>query len=334
MKELDLNIGAQVFCSGDRCGKLAKAAVNSETMQVTHLIVEEGFLLKRSRVFPISSVDRTTPDEITLSITVDELEKYPEYREEVVERPVRRHEDTLTPAAWREGMPHGQTVTTPVQTVRERVRYGVPEELAVIGRGTPINGLEGQIGKLDHLLVEAGGGEISRLVVQQGLLFTTQKALPVSIVESIAESGISVAARTEELRSLPQYEVDGYEGTGRDNSSHSAPNDPDAELVTRVAMALFDDPRTSKEVIEVIDEHGVITLQGGRGRSPSARCRRRYRRAASGRYLGHQPSADKPIELANESAHHSQNEAGQGCPASFFAYVYTSSRPTYRQDNE
>lgn len=262
MKELDLNIGAQVYCGGDKCGKLAKVAVNADTMQVTHLIVEDGFLLKQSRVFPIFSVERTTPDEIHLSISVDELENYPEYREEVIERPARRHEDAHTPAAWREGMPHGQTVTAPVRTVRERVRHGVPEALVVIGRGTPINGLEGQIGKLDHLLVEADGGEITRLVVQQGLLFATKRVLPASIVESIAEGGITVAALADELKGLPQYEGNGYESVGRHNPGHAAPNDPDADLASRVTLALFEDPRTNEAVIEVIDERGVITLQG------------------------------------------------------------------------
>lgn len=36
----------------------------------------------------------------------------------------------------------------------------------------------------------------------------------------------------------------------------------EADLASQVAMALFDDPRTNEAVIEVIDERGVITLDG------------------------------------------------------------------------
>lgn len=39
-------------------------------------------------------------------------------------------------------------------------------------------------------------------------------------------------------------------------------NKPDVDLAAQVAMALFEDPRTSDAVIEVIDERGMITLDG------------------------------------------------------------------------
>ncbi len=39
-------------------------------------------------------------------------------------------------------------------------------------------------------------------------------------------------------------------------------NEPDVDLATQVAMALFEDPRTNDAVIEVIDERGMITLDG------------------------------------------------------------------------
>lgn len=270
MEEFDLKVGAQVFCTDGKCGKLAKYAVNPDTMQVTHLIVEDGLLLKRARVFPIYSVEATASGEIHLFVQADEVVNYPEYREEEIEKPVPGNDAGSLPAAWRQGAPFAQSAAAPVATVRETVRYGIPEEVIVIERGTPINGLESRIGKLDHFLVQAAGGEISRLVVQQGLLFTAQRAIPVSMVESIAESGISVAALGEELKGLPEYDAAGYEsqevsmnkGMESNNPAQTTAGDSGADLAAQVAMALFEDPRTSEEVIEVIGDRGVITLEG------------------------------------------------------------------------
>ena len=81
MNDFDFNIGAQVHCQDGQCGKLAKVVVNPDTLQVTDLIIEEGFLLKRARVFPISVVESTTAEDIYLSVHSDDLGNYREYRE-------------------------------------------------------------------------------------------------------------------------------------------------------------------------------------------------------------------------------------------------------------
>lgn len=211
MKEFDLNIGAQMFCADGKCGKLAKFAVNTDAWQVTHLIVEEGLLLKRARVFPIHSIERATPDEIHLAFKADELVNYPEYREEVIEKLAPMHVGSSRPTfpVDQGGTPYAHSTAPPVHKVFQRVRFGVPEDLAVVEQGTPIIGLDGQIGKLDHFLVDAADGRITRLVAQQGILFTTKRTIPVSMAEFISEKGVSIAVTDEELKGLPQYKPQG-----------------------------------------------------------------------------------------------------------------------------
>jgi len=270
MNELDLTIGAQIFCTDGKCGTLAKLAVNPETWQVTHLIVEEGFLLKRSRVFPFSSVERTTSAEIYLTIHSAELVNYPVYREETVERPAPEQADSGTATFWREGVPYGVGPAGRLLVISEKIRHGVPEDLAVVDHGTPVEGLDGGLGKLDHFLVGAAAGEITQIIVRQGLLLTTKRAVPLFRAESISEDAIFVQATSEELEGLPEYKAEDYdahgaetnEGDESDNPGHPRASDPNVDLATRVTMALFEDPRTSGAVIEVIDDRGVITLDG------------------------------------------------------------------------
>lgn len=269
MNEFDLNIGAQVFCSDGKCGSLAKVAVDPETRRVTHLIVEEGFLLKRSRVFPFSSVEVATSAEIRLLLRSDDLEQYPVYREETVEMPASNQGEAGASAFWREGVPYGVGPTVPVPVVSEKIRHGVADDLAVVDRSTPVEGLDGGIGKVDRFMVDAPSGEITQVIVQQGLLFTSKRAVPASMVTAIAEDAVFVEAGGEELKDLPEYPPKNYETQSAathndeesDNPGHAS-SDPEVDLATRVAMALFEDPRTSDAVIEVIDERGVITLDG------------------------------------------------------------------------
>jgi hypothetical protein len=85
MDELELSIDARVYCKNGKCGRLAKVVVNPEAWRVTHVVVEEGFLQRRSRVFPISVVQQATTGDVYLSVAEDELSAYPEYREVFVE---------------------------------------------------------------------------------------------------------------------------------------------------------------------------------------------------------------------------------------------------------
>lgn len=267
MKTLDLNIGADVFCRDGKCGKLAKYAVNRDAWLVARLIVEDGVLLKRGRVFPLASVERATAGEIQLSIGEEELPNYPEYREEVIEQPAPGGAggDPMRAAG-----PYGQTGVAAVPTVREKVRYGVPDELAVVERGTPIEGPEGRVGKLDHFLVNAAKGEITHLVAQQGVLFSTKRLIPVSMVESISEGGVFIAATEEVLKGLPEYDPEDVALQATPQAREAEIEDPggrgtnnhEIDLTTRVSMALMEDPQTSDAIIEVIDDRGVITLQG------------------------------------------------------------------------
>lgn len=127
MDELTLIIGARVYGKNGKCGRLSQVVVDPDTWRVTHIIVEEGFLQRRSRVFPISTVAQATTGDIYLPLDDEELNNYPEYNEGIVK--------SLA--------------------------------LITVEQGMPIEHLEGEVGWQDYLLVRAGDGLISGRVMQQ-----------------------------------------------------------------------------------------------------------------------------------------------------------------------
>lgn len=197
MHELDLNFGTDILLSDGKAGKLCGAAVDIDTLRVTHLLVEDGLLVKKARAYPFSLAAQAG-DGITLSISSGAVEDYPHYREETIEVPAEGGG-----TAWASG---GYQVATAPPMTYQKVRYGIPDERAVLKRGAAVTAHDGKGGKLDHVIAEAGSGAITHLVLQQGTLFPSRHVLPVEMVESVGQSGIFLHATHEELDELPDYE--------------------------------------------------------------------------------------------------------------------------------
>lgn len=85
--EFEFNIGARVHCQDGPWGKLVKVAVNPDTQQVTGLIVQKEFLLQFNQVLPLAVIESTTAEDVYLTISSDDLETYPEYREVEIREP-------------------------------------------------------------------------------------------------------------------------------------------------------------------------------------------------------------------------------------------------------
>jgi osmotically-inducible protein OsmY/sporulation protein YlmC with PRC-barrel domain len=208
MKTFDFNIGAQVYCGEEACGELLKVVVDPHKERVTDLIVQRGLLFKTDRVLPVSAVERTTGQDIYLSVSSDEVKDYPEYREVDFKKPApgwgqtRQYKAEHT-RCWTS--PWGPACQEPVvPMVRQRVHENVPSTSEVIERGTPVLNVMGEIGKVDHVLVDRESGEITHLVVRKGLI-PEHPIVPASAIERVSEEGVAIDVTKEALEELPQY---------------------------------------------------------------------------------------------------------------------------------
>jgi uncharacterized protein YrrD len=213
MRGKAFTIGAQVVCQNGKCGKLSKIAVDPETWEVRDLIVEEGFLLKRARVFPISLVESATPDEICLALDAEELPNYREYEEDQYESlangmegvPLSRPEVPPHEAAMQVVNTYNETGTETIPLVREKIRKGVDSDLELVEHGTPVIGIDGEMGKLDRVITDSDTGKVTHLVMRHGFLSADHTLIPVTLVEHIGENGIGVKASKEGLEEITDY---------------------------------------------------------------------------------------------------------------------------------
>jgi len=203
MAKLDLNIGAQVYCKDQHCGKLIKLVVDPKPQQVTDLIVEKGLLLKHDRVLPLSTVEWVTENAIYLNLHHDELGNYAEYHER----------ESQEPAPEAKGEPYTTTLapgfgsvieTRAVPMIRKRFYEGIVPGRVVIGHGTAVENLHQTLGHVDHVVVDGLNGQITHLVVRRGLL-AEYVVIPGGQIKEIDEHAVFVSVAEEELAALPRY---------------------------------------------------------------------------------------------------------------------------------
>jgi hypothetical protein len=95
VNKLNLNVGARVYCHDGKCGRLAYLVVEPQRRQVTHIIVEQGFLQKHFRLLPISIVEQATTGDVYLKVGDEELATFPEYQPVPVDVMMVRGEETF-----------------------------------------------------------------------------------------------------------------------------------------------------------------------------------------------------------------------------------------------
>jgi len=203
MAKLDLNIGAQVHCKDQHCGKLIKLVVAPETRQVTDLIVEKGLLLKHDRVLPLSTVEWVTENEIYLNLHHDELSNYAEYHERESQEPAPEAKGESYATVMTPGF--GPVVETrSVPMIRKRILEGIVPGRTVIGHGTAVENLHKAFGHVDHVVVDSLNGQITHLIVRKGLL-AEYVVIPGEQIKDIDEQAVFVEGSEEELAALPRY---------------------------------------------------------------------------------------------------------------------------------
>jgi uncharacterized protein YrrD len=207
--KLDLNIGANVYCNEGRCGKLTHVVLDPRTERVTDLVVEKGFLQKEDRVIPVSAVNEATGDEVRIDLDAEAYEEFPEFDEATVRLPAagyRGDRYQTDEVVYLMNRYRAVFVREPVvPTVKHTLHEGVPTKLDVVGAGTPVRNALGDLGEVDHLLVNSETNRITHLVIKTKGLFSDYPIVPLSEVSAIDEEGVYLKMTEEELEEYPRY---------------------------------------------------------------------------------------------------------------------------------
>lgn len=206
-------IGTEARCTDGVCGKVSRVVVDPVAEAVTHLVVEPEDRHGLARLVPLDLVDTTSGD-IQLQSTLaafaqlDPAEEtqfvpgsvgYADYGpEQVIAWPYYG----LNPVA---GLPGG--VDLGVAGFSPTVAYDrIPVGEVEVRRGDPVQATDGNIGRIQGLVVDPDDHQVTHVLLQEGHLWGRKEvAIPIKAVSRVGDT-IQLSISKQDVQDLPSVD--------------------------------------------------------------------------------------------------------------------------------
>jgi sporulation protein YlmC with PRC-barrel domain len=219
-------LGAHVRCTDGDGGQLRTLVINPADDRVTHLVVEPTHRHGLGKLVPFRLVDATVADpasgDVRLSCSTAEFgqldpaeatyffpgdEDYETYRwEPVVSWPYFAPQDAMLGGA--PGAPGGYPGEVAQVVTVDTVSDQLPGEDEV-SRGERVHAKDGDIGRLQGIVVDLATGRVTSLLLKEGHLLNRRTVLiPRSAVAEVGADGFHLHTTTQQVRDLPPADLD------------------------------------------------------------------------------------------------------------------------------
>lgn len=216
-------IGAEVTGQDGPLGTLTRVVIDPIRRAVTHLVVEPAGRVGLGRLVPVERAE-TDGETINLHLDASGFEHLP-LAEETYFVPIQLQGVQGFGAGQAWGWPyyglgawdHGANVdefgagNAPQPVIADRIPPGETE----IHRGERVRATDGEIGKVQGLIIDPRDHRVTHVLLAEGHLWGKKEvAIPITAVTSIV-NGIEVDLTRDEIRDLPPVEHTELEGANR-----------------------------------------------------------------------------------------------------------------------
>jgi sporulation protein YlmC with PRC-barrel domain len=194
-------IGTKASCTDGVCGSVTQIVVDPLDKKVTHLVVEPDHRQGLGRLVPVEWVEAGV-DKVGLRCTKADFEKL-ERAEETQFLPGVEGYPGYDPEQMLLWPYFGGNITVPgtVDTL--------PVGEVAVRRDEPVHATDGEIGRVEGLVVDGRNHHVSHLLLQEGHFFGRKEvAIPIAAVSVVGEEGIRLSISKQEVADLPAVEVD------------------------------------------------------------------------------------------------------------------------------
>ncbi|HVT71158.1 MAG TPA: PRC-barrel domain-containing protein [Trebonia sp.] len=204
---MQFTIGGHASLSDGTHCRITRVIVDPVKQTITHLVVEPGHRASLSRLVPLDLVE-SSGGQVRLHCTEAELERL-DPAEEV---------KFLPGTAPFPGYSPGQVGFWPYYSLGINGRVGgevtegltadvVPPGEVDVQRGDPVQATDGDIGKVQGLVVDPGSHRVTHVLLQEGHLWGRhQVAIPMQAVAS-TEAGIRLNLTKRQVEDLPPVDA-------------------------------------------------------------------------------------------------------------------------------
>jgi uncharacterized protein YrrD len=218
--------GASVYTAeGEQVGDIVRVVIAPRTNEVTHLVVEQGFLFVTDRVVPIALIDTATAERVVLRDDVDDLETLPRFEQahyvpveqveeaEEAEVEAKRYGSLYwyppVGAAWW-GTPgylgYGHFGYPVPPYVIETERH-IPEHTVPLKEGANVISRDGEhVGDVEAVFTAPQDKWVTHLLISQGFLFEEEKLVPTTWIDTLEGNEVRLAVSSKLLDTMPEYE--------------------------------------------------------------------------------------------------------------------------------
>ncbi|MDQ2707107.1 MAG: PRC-barrel domain-containing protein [Actinomycetota bacterium] len=222
---MQFTISAEASCSDGVCGTVSRVIVDPLTEAVTHLVVEPKHRRDSSRLVPLELLDGAA-GEVRLRCTRAEFEKL-DPAQETQFIPATNAYGGYSPGQvdyWPYyglgggmrvgGMPIGGMGLGGGSVSQTVTRDTVPVGEVDVRRGEPVHATDGDIGRVQGLVIDPGSRHLTHVLLQEGHLWGRKEvAIPIGAVASTA-NGIQLRISKQEVKDLPPVDIDHPDGDG------------------------------------------------------------------------------------------------------------------------
>jgi len=196
-------IGVEASCTDGACGEVIRIVVNPINREVTHLVVEPKHRVGLGRLVPLALVETST-DAVKLSCTLAEFEA------------LDLGEEThfLPGSGLLQGYASSQVFALPyfelgTGNVTPPVTMDtVPLGEVAVRRGESVHATDGEIGRVQGLVIEPANHHVSHVLLKEGHLWGRKEvAIPIGAVTGIDEDGIRLNLTKQDVEDLLPVDV-------------------------------------------------------------------------------------------------------------------------------
>ncbi len=208
---------------GEKIGNVERVVLDPQTKEVTHLVIQKGFLFTEDKILPLDLVDTTIDsvhkDEVWLRKTSDDLMELPDFQEThylpINEEPYPEdmRQDNYRQVYWYPplgsayypGLSYAiqpeATYATPVE------EKNIPEGTVALKEGAKVISADNtHIGDVEKIFTDSQTGRATHLLISRGLLLQEKKIVPTHWIRELKEEDVHLGVTLDFINNLPEYE--------------------------------------------------------------------------------------------------------------------------------
>jgi len=209
----EFTIGAEASCTDGECGELTRVVVDPVARTLTHLVIEPKHRRGLGRLVPVDLVEATR-DGIHLRCTLaafGELDPAEETQFVLGEHGYEGYGPAQVLSWPYYGLGIGMGVEMglgPGNVPQPIVLETVPLGEVAIHRGEPVHAVDGDIGRVQGLVINPADHRVTHVLLQEGHLWGRKEvAIPIGAVSGV-DDGIQLNITKQQVQDLPSVDID------------------------------------------------------------------------------------------------------------------------------